>query len=366
MTDTFGYEIVGVRVPFSLILFSVSLVLVLALTPVVMWIAGRFGVLDHPGPRRIHQRPVPRLGGLAIAIATLGTVWIAYVIPGPAGRLEPPPMLGLTLASVPILLMGILDDTRGLPAWIKLVAQVIAALVLAEFGFGIPLLTNPLGGSIPSGWFNLPLTVLWVVAVTNAINLLDGLDGLASGAVMIAAMTLWWVGRSHGDGWVMFMSAPLAGATLGFLRYNYPPARVFMGDTGSQFLGLTLAALSLLENRKGTTAITLLFPLVALGIPLIDSITAFFRRLSTGRPVFHGDTEHFHHRLLRIGLAPRSALMVLWYLCFFLGVMAVVLAALPRLYSLFILALLVMGLYLAFRVLKFVDRGRGPGPGDTR
>jgi len=365
MNESFGYEIAGIRIPFSLILFAISAVLVLGLTPVVMGVAGRFGVLDHPGPRRIHQRSVPRLGGLAIAIATLGTVWVAYMIPGPVGRLEPAPMLGLTLASVPILLMGIVDDTRGLPAWIKLVAQVIAALVLAQFGFGIPLLTHPLGGSIPSGWLNLPLTVLWVVAVTNAINLLDGLDGLASGAVMIAAMTLWWVGRSHGDGWVMFISAPLAGATLGFLRYNFPPARVFMGDTGSQFLGLALAALSLLENRKGTTAITLLLPLVALGIPLIDSIAAFFRRMSTGRPVFHGDTDHFHHRLLRIGLAPRSALMVLWYLCFFLGVMAVVLSALPRHYSLFVLALLGMGLFLAFRVLRFVDRDRGPGPGNS-
>ena len=364
MNASYGYEISGVRIPFSLTLFAISAVLVLALTPLVMRIAGRFGVLDHPGPRRIHPHPVPRLGGLAIAIAMLGTVWIAYGIPGPAGRLEPSPLLGLTLASMPILLMGVIDDLRGLPAWIKLVAQVTAALVLAGFGFGIPLLTHPMGGSIPSGWFNLPLTVLWVVAVTNAINLLDGLDGLASGAVMIAAMTLWWVGRSHGDGWVMFMSAPLAGATLGFLRYNFPPARVFMGDTGSQFLGLALAALSLLENRKGTTAITLLFPLVALGIPLIDSIAAFFRRMSTGKPVFHGDTEHFHHRLLRIGLAPRSALLVLWYLCFFLGVMAVVLAALPRHYSLFVLALLGMGLYLAFRVLKFVDRGPGPGSGE--
>ena len=360
MTESYGYHIAGIRIPFSLILLAISAVLVLLFTPALMAVAGRFGVLDHPGPRRIHERPIPRLGGLGIALAMLATIWIATRIPGPAGRLEPTPLMGLTLASIPILLMGLVDDIRGLPAWLKLVAQVTAALILAATGFGIPKLTTPWGNSIPSGLFDLPLTVLWVVAVTNAINLLDGLDGLASGAVMIAAMTLWWVGRSHGDSWVMFMSAPLAGATLGFLRYNYPPARVFMGDTGSQFLGLALAAISLLENRKGTTAITLLFPLVALGVPIIDSVTAFVRRVSRGRPVFHGDTEHLHHRLLRIGLAPRQALWVLWYLCFFLGVMAVILAALPAHYSWFVMALLGMGLFLAFRVVKFVDR-QGPG-----
>ena len=362
MNFSYGYEIAGIRIPFSLILFTLAGTLVLLLTPAVIAVAGRFGAIDHPGPRRIHERPVPRMGGLGIALAMLATVWIAYRIPGPARELESSPMLGLTLASVPILLMGLVDDIRGLPAWVKLLAQVMAALILAAFGFGIPRLTTPFGDSIPSGAFGLPLTVLWVVMVTNAINLLDGLDGLASGAVAIAVMTLWWVGRSHGDGWVMFMSAPLAGATIAFLRYNYPPARVFMGDTGSQFLGLALAAISLLENRKGTAAITLLFPLVALGIPFVDSVNAFFRRVSEGRPVFHGDTEHLHHRLLRIGLAPRQALWVLWYLSFFLGVMAVILAALPAHYSWFVLVLLGMGLVLAFRVVGFVDRRR-PGTG---
>lgn len=363
MSDIFVF---GVRTPYSLILFTAAAAVVLALTPVVMMLARRFGVVDQPGPRRIHDRPIPRLGGLAIAIAVLVTVWAAYWLPGPASILERMPLLGLTLASLPILLMGVLDDARGLAAPLKLAAQVAAALVLVAFGYGVPLLTNPFSGSVSSGFLNIPLTVLWVVVVTNAINLIDGLDGLAPGAVAIAAMTLWWVGRTHGDGWVMFISAPLAGASFAFLRYNFPPARVFMGDTGSQFLGLVLAAVSLLENRKGTTAITLLFPLVTLGIPLLDSVSAFVRRLAQGRPVFHGDAEHLHHRLLRIGLSPRAALLVLWYLCFYLGVMAVLLAALPHAYSWFVLALLAMGLYLALRVLEFVDRRRAnggpPGP----
>src|SRR5206468_2735033 len=148
--------------------------------------------------------------------------------------------------------------------------------------------------------------------VINAINLIDGLDGLAAGAVFIASISLWWVGRSHLDLYVMFFAAVMAGSTLGFLRYNFPPARIFMGDTGSQFLGLALAAISLIENRKGTVSITLLFPLVAMGVPILDSALAFARRLANRQPVFRADSEHIHHRLLRLGLSPRRALFALW------------------------------------------------------
>jgi UDP-GlcNAc:undecaprenyl-phosphate GlcNAc-1-phosphate transferase len=239
---------------------------------------------------------------------------------------------------------------------VKLAIQTCAALVLVMFGYGVPLITNPFGGSISSGALNLPLTVAWVLIVINAINLIDGLDGLASGAVLIASMALWWVARSHGDFYVMFICALLAGATLGFLRFNFPPARIFMGDVGSHFLGLTLAAASLLENRKETAAVTLLFPLVAMGLPIADSLLAFVRRARHGQPVFRADSEHIHHRLLRLGLSPRAALFVLWYLCAYLGVMAVALAAMPRSYAWMMLGLLAAGLLLAFEVLEFIDR----------
>ncbi|HKQ59129.1 MAG TPA: MraY family glycosyltransferase, partial [Candidatus Eisenbacteria bacterium] len=259
-------------------------------------------------------------------------------------------------------------DLRGTSWWAKLGVQVCAALVLTLFGYGVPLITNPFGGSFPSGALDLPLTVAWVVIVINAINLIDGLDGLASGAVLIASMSLWWVARTHGDFYVMFVCALMAGATLGFLRYNFPPARVFMGDTGSHFLGLVLAAASLLENRKGTAAVTLLFPLVAMGLPIADGVLAFARRARRGTPVFRPDSEHIHHRLLRLGLSPRSALFVLWYLCLYMGVMAVVLAAMPHEYAWMMLGLLALGLVFAFEVLEFIDRklserDRGEGSG---
>ena len=282
--------------------------------------------------------------------------WGARLLPGPARELELRPLVGLSLAAIPLLALGAIDDLRGLRPWVKLAIQAGAALVLTRFGYGVPLITNPFGGSLTSGIFNVPLTVAWVLIVINAINLIDGLDGLAAGAVLIASMALWWVARTHGDFYVMFVSSLLAGANLGFLRYNFPPARVFMGDTGSHFLGLTLAAASLLENRKGTAAVTLLFPLVAMGLPIADSLLAFGRRLARGTPVFRADSEHIHHRLLRLGLSPRNTLLVLWYLCIYLGVMAVVLAAMPREYAWMIFGLLAVGLVFAFEVLEFIDR----------
>jgi len=355
-------HLLGIRVPYSLILFGVSLALGLLATPAVRALSRRVRAYDLPGPRRIHAQPVPTLGGLAIAAAMLGTAWAAYLLPGPVGRMDMRPLLGLTVASIPILALGVFDDLRRVSPFAKLAVQAVAALILIRFGYGIPALSTPFGGAIRLGALDVPLTVAWVLVVTNAINLIDGLDGLAAGAVFIASMSLWWVGRSHLDLYVMFIAAVMAGGTLGFLRYNFPPAKIFMGDTGSQFLGLALAAISLIENRKGTVTLTLLFPLVAMGVPIFDSALAFVRRLASRQPVFRADSEHIHHRLLRLGLSPRGALFTLWYLCLFLGVMAVVVEALPRGYTWFVLALLAMGIFMAFEVLEFVDRrasGRG-------
>ena len=349
----------GVRIPYSLLLLAASLLLALAATPLVRALARRLGAYDRPGPRRIHSQPVPTLGGLAIAAAVLGTAWAAYRLPGPVGRMDMRPLLGFTMASLPLLAMGVADDLRRLPAVAKLAAQALSASILIGFGYGIPVLSTPWGGSLHLGALSFPITVAWVLLVTNAINLIDGLDGLAAGAVCIASLSLWWVGRSHLDLYLMFMAAVTAGATLGFLRYNFPPARVFMGDTGSQFLGLLMAAMSLIENRKGTVSITLLFPLVALGLPIFDSALAFVRRLAGRQPVFRADSEHVHHRLLRLGLSPRRALFALWYLCLFMGVMAVVVEALPRHYTWFVAGLLGMGVLMALEALEFADR-RGP------
>jgi len=352
-----------VRIPYSLRIAAAALVVALVATRAVIVAARRAGALDHPGPRRLHREPVPTMGGLAIALAVLGVAWIARLLPGPATALDVKPLLGLTLAAIPMVALGVVDDLRGTHPWAKLAIQASAAMVLVLFGYGVPVLTNPFSGSFSSGAISIPLTVAWVLIVVNAINLIDGLDGLAAGAVLIAAVTLWWVGRSHSDFYVMFLSALLIGATLGFLRYNFPPARIFMGDTGSHFLGLTIAAASLLENRKGTAAVTLLLPLVALAVPILDGVAALMRRIWRGRPVFHADVGHIHHRLLRLGLSPRAALFALWGVCAFCGVMAVVLAALPRSASAPLAIVLALALFAALAWVRALDRSSGGSSG---
>jgi UDP-GlcNAc:undecaprenyl-phosphate GlcNAc-1-phosphate transferase len=269
---------------------------------------------------------------------------------------------------VPILALGLADDRWNMSPWVKLAVQASAALALTVFGYGIPTLTNPFGPPIALGALNVPFTVLWVLVVTNAINLIDGLDGLASGVVMIACASLWLVARMHADFYVMFFASLLIGACGGFLRWNFPPASVFMGDTGSQFLGFTLAALSLLENRKGSAALTLLLPLVALALPLADSVVAFARRLVHRQHVFRGDTQHVHHQLLRVGLSPRAALFAMWSLSALFGLFAVLLTWLPRAWSALLVTVLAAVLFVTFELLRALRPGgpRAPERGARR
>ncbi len=347
--------------PVSLQLALAAAVLAWALTPLVKRLALRVGAVDQPGPRRVHTQPMPRFGGLAIAVAVLVVAWVARLFPGPAQLFDPRPLLGFTCASIPVLALGLADDRWSVSPWIKLTLQSCAALTLVAFGFGVPVLTNPFGPAIPSGLWNIPLTVLWVLAITNAINLIDGLDGLAAGVVIIACASLWWVSREHGDFYVMFLAALLIGGCAGFLVWNHPPAKVFMGDTGSQFLGLALAAVSLLENRKGSAAVTLLLPLVALGIPLFDSVLAFVRRMASGAHVFRGDADHLHHRLLAAGLSHRGAVYALWALSALFAVAAVLLDALPRTWSALLIAVLAAVLFVTLECLRFAKLGRQNG-----
>src|SRR5262245_3130979 len=340
------------RIPYSLILASASAGLTFVLTPLMMRLARRLNALDQPGPRRIHREAIPTLGGAAMVVAAFTVAWTARLMPGPAQVLELRAFQGVTLAAIPIVLLGLVDDLRGCSAWTKLGVQATAAFVLFRFGFDVPLVSNPFGEAIPTGPFDLPLTVAWVLIVMNAINLIDGLDGLAAGVVLIASAAQWWVGHMHGNFYVMFGASIVIGVTSGFLRYNFAPARIFMGDTGSQFLGLLLAAVSLLDNLKGAATVTLLFPIVAMAVPLADGVIAFVRRLVNGRPIFRPDSEHIHHRLLRLGLSQRDAVLVLWFVAAYSGVMAVILSMLPPGYALLMATGLAAGLFFTFEVLE--------------
>ena len=335
--------------PVALALASFALALVL--TPVVRQAALRAGFVDLPGERKVHQQPMPTGGGFAVAIAFFAVLWASSLLPAAPDRNA---LLGLTLVGLIALALGWLDDRYHVPGWLKLLVQAGCGLLLHSLGFGIDKLTNPLGGDpIQLKGIGVVVDVIWVLAITNAINLIDGLDGLAAGVVAIATTSLIAVAANHADGSVVWVGAVLVGATLGFLRSNFPPARIFLGDTGSQFLGMMMAALGLLENNKGPAAVSLLLPIVAMGLPLVDSALAFLRR--RGR-IFRADEEHLHHRLLHLGLTQRQAVSLLYFGCAYLGIAAYVLSLLPRSAVLLVLLLLAMGLWIALETLRFIDR----------
>ncbi len=342
----------GSVLPF--LLAAAALTVALALTPAWIRLARRAGFVDHPGERKVHAAAMPTGGGFVVAGAFFLVLWGSTLLPGaPAPRA----VVGLTVVGLLALALGWADDRWRLPAWAKLIVQALCGFILHTFGFGVDKLSNPLtGGSLDLAGWGVLIDIVWTVAIANAINLIDGLDGLATGVVAISTAALVAVALGHADSAVLWVGAILVGSLLGFLRYNFPPARVFLGDTGSQFLGVTMAALALLENDKGTAAITLLLPIVAMGVPLVDSVLAFLRRLGRGGRIFRADQEHVHHRLLRLGLSHRQAVVLLYYVCAYLGIAAYVISLLPRQAVLLVLILLAMGLVLALETIEFIDR----------
>jgi UDP-GlcNAc:undecaprenyl-phosphate/decaprenyl-phosphate GlcNAc-1-phosphate transferase len=288
-----------------------ALVLALVLTPLWMRLAPRLGAVDQPRGRHQHRKPTPTAGGVAIYVA----VWAAALVfmPHPL----PPPMVGLLVATGLLVALNLRDDIEGLPPLGRLSAQVAISIVAYVWGLRVEMVSNPWGllGTQPFielGWLSAPLTVFWIVLVTNALNWLDGLDGLAAGTAGISALTLALMSPRLPMAEVGIVAAAVAGACLGFLRYNFNPARVFMGDTGAMFLGFTLACLSVSGALKMPTAATILLPLLVLGLPVFDSTTAILKRVANGRNPMEGDRSHIHHRLVDRGLTDRQAVLVLY------------------------------------------------------
>ena len=224
-----------------------------------------------------------------------------------------------------ILLLGVVDDIFQLPAKVKLVGQIVAASVLLVFDIRIDWLTNPFGSMIYLDMWAIPFTLLWVVSLTNMLNLIDGLDGLAAGVSTIAAVTVFLMAVQQNLWLVAVLTAALAGSALGFLHFNFNPAKIFMGDTGSMFLGYMLAAVSVVGTVKSAATIALIVPMVALGLPIMDTACAIIRRFTNGQPIFKPDRGHLHHRLLDMGLSQKQVVLVLYMVSILLGVSAIVL-----------------------------------------
>jgi UDP-GlcNAc:undecaprenyl-phosphate GlcNAc-1-phosphate transferase len=321
------------------------------LTPVLIRVAKVLALIDSPRTGKIHLRPTPTGGGLALWAAFFVVLWATALTRLNVEWEELRPLIGLTVAGLLITGLGLWDDWHGLGALPKLAVQVPVAVLVWVAGFRVDLLTNPFGADLALGALSLPFTLLWVLAVVNAVNLIDGLDGLATGIAMIAALTLAAVGFARGEILVLLLSATLAGSLAGFLPFNFPPARIFLGDTGSLLVGLLLAVTALVENRKATLALTLAVPMVAMLVPMLDTFLAIVRRVRNGRHPFRGDTDHLHHRLLTLGLTGRGAVFLMWGASLYFGALAFLLSVLPKRQALWAVLVVAAGVYAAFAFL---------------
>ncbi|MBU6399392.1 MAG: undecaprenyl/decaprenyl-phosphate alpha-N-acetylglucosaminyl 1-phosphate transferase [Verrucomicrobia bacterium] len=316
-------------------------------TPLVRWLAYRWGALDLPNERKIHTQPMPRLGGLA-AYAGFWCPWVGFYILNnrvtEAFRNYEKLSLTLWLGASAMLALGVWDDIKGVRAIKKLVLQCLIAVGLFLGDFRITTLSNPFGAPWQLGWLSLPVSVLWIVGVTNAINLLDGIDGLATGVTACIALALALINVLGGNIIVALLTLCLAGACLGFLPFNFSPARIFLGDSGSLFIGLMLACIGILSLFKAATATFVLAPLILFGLPLFDTVSVAIGRLARGVPLFQADKSHVHHRLLRLGMNQRQAAYLLYSVTLLLGGAAVVLSVLQSPQTLLLGCALVLGL----------------------
>ena len=298
------------------------------LIPWVVRLAYRVGKVDTPDARKVHKLPIPRLGGLAIVAGFfLGLVLVEWLVPGELFSLEGP-IVGVLAGGGLMFLVGFIDDLKPLDAKVKLLLQIAAASVAYAFGVRITFMSNPVSGGLLFLPFWVPplVTVFYMVGITNTINLIDGLDGLAGGVSLIAALTIATIAMQTNQPLVGIVAMALAGATIGFLRYNFNPAKIFMGDGGALFLGITLASASIVGLLKLVAAVAFALPLLILGVPILDTAFAILRRLWNRKPIFSPDRGHLHHRLLDAGLDQRRAVMVIYGLCLLLGGVALWLA----------------------------------------
>lgn len=316
-----------------IICFVLAFILAFSATPIAKKIAFKIGAVDVPRDnRRMHKKPIARLGGLAIVSAFLVSVLfnVAGNMFNTSNLINPNEQFwGFIIGALIIVGIGAVDDAKQLSAKVKLVFQLIAAIIVVFTGTRIEILTNPfsdVGFSVLSPWVSYPLSIFWIVGITNAINLIDGLDGLAAGVSSIASLSLFFVSVISGELGTAILTAALAGATLGFLPYNFNPAKIFMGDSGALFLGYTLSVVSIQGLLKQYAAIAIAIPLLVLGLPLFDTLFAILRRILQGKSPMEPDRGHLHHRLIDMGLSQKQSVVVMYTVSTALGLCAIVLA----------------------------------------
>ena len=330
---------------------ALSLALSCASTPAVKWFAKRIGAMDIPkDSRRVHVLPIPRLGGLAIFIGFLMGVLILADIT--------PQIRGILLGSVLIVIIGVIDDIVPLNALLKFVVQIAAALIAVFHGVVIELFSNPFVFSsaeyLDLKFFAIPVTVIWIVAITNSVNLIDGLDGLAVGVSSISSIVMLIIALMVSEGNVAVVLAALTGACIGFLPYNFNPAKIFMGDTGALLLGYVLSTISILGLFKFYAVVSFAVPFLVLAVPLFDTSFAFLRRLLKGKNPMSPDRGHVHHRLMDMGLSQKQSVVILYVISGLLGLTAVVITTSDEIRAL----ILILALVIAAVIVFFAFRGK--------
>jgi UDP-GlcNAc:undecaprenyl-phosphate GlcNAc-1-phosphate transferase len=306
--------------PMMMLVFTSAILLTGVGTVMILRQKGAWG-MDPPDKRRkFHEVPIPRLGGLPIFVTLcLGYAFAAYWLPDFVGEWWP-----IMLTTTLIFAVGFADDLRPLGARVKLVGQVGAACILYALGISIDTLSNPFGpGHIPLGWWGFPITLMWLVAIPNVINLIDGMDGLATGFGLFLCLTLAFVGHFARMPDVVLISVVMSGALLGFLFFNLPPARIFLGDGGAYLIGFFVASVSLQSSNKGTIIASLLVMIIALGVPILDTFFAIVRRVIRGVPIFRADAQHMHHRLMVLGFSKARALVAMYTACLVLSLFGI-------------------------------------------
>ncbi len=298
-----------------------SCVLTLILVPMNILFSRKIGSVDKPRSRSIHDTITPKSGGLSIFIAILITQLVLILI----HKQELNDLIyGLMIGGFLIVVLGLLDDIFDLHAWLKVVIEIGIVFIMINFNFKIELLTNPFGNPLQMGVLSFPLTIIWFLLVINAINLIDGLDGLASGIIAIVSLILGIAGLTTGNQFVSLFSFSIMGACIGFLKYNFHPARIFLGDAGSLYLGFNIAALSIAGNAqyKGATALTMLVPIIVLSVPLLDTGVTIFRRIKSTKHIFQADKNHLHHKLLGIGLSYKTVVLIGYFITLLFGLIS--------------------------------------------
>ena len=320
------------------IAFLLAFITTFVVTPHTMRLAKKVGAIDIPNDRRVNKKPMPRLGGLAVIAGFVVSIIYLFITTSIEGKLNLfgeenyyLKMIGFFLGALILGLVCYVDDVKGVPSWVKLTAQIIASIIVVACGIKIENISIPFteGKIIMGDIFSYIITVCWIVGITNAINLIDGLDGLSSGVTLISCLSLLMVFALNSSPLIaIVLITALAGALVGFLPFNFSPAKTFIGDMGSNFMGFALAIISILGVAKTYTALVLIAPIIILAMPIFDTLFAIFRRLIKGKSikaVFKPDKGHLHHKLMAKGYTQKQAVLIMYGITAILGMFAVIL-----------------------------------------